>query len=295
MERAAPDTRDAFSTFLARHGHRSFTLDIAAPTFADDPSQVLRLLRGMESEGKAETGKPIPIAVPRSIPLRPIFNAVRGLAVKYVTLREDQRYYWQKSLAVSRRLYWVLAGRLVDEQVIGDRNEVFNSVHRELVDHFQGRLDGPALAASIRARQVEWEGYRRDHDRSPGGSYPLFLRGDAPLATARAQRPVWQARAVSPGMARGAARVVQSANDLALVQRGEILIAPSTDPAWTPVFSRIAGLVLERGGVLSHGAVVAREYRVPAVAGIANIAREIRDGDMIEVNGNTGVITRVEQ
>jgi pyruvate,water dikinase len=77
------------------------------------------------------------------------------------------------------------------------------------------------------------------------------------------------------------------------VQRGDILIAPATDPAWTPVFAQIAGLVVERGGVLSHSAVIAREYHVPAVAGITNIVAEIREGELIEVDASRGIVSRV--
>ena len=281
--------------FLAEHGHRSFSLDIAVPTFADDGGQVERLMHGLngtqtnhalsEAEGTDEHRKRKQL--PRLFWQRWIFNLVHQLAVKYVALREDQRYYWQKSLAVSRHLYLVLADKLVADGVLGKRDDVFYAIHAELADYFESRLTKEALARSVAARQAEWDAYRRE------SAYPLFLRGDVPLASTAAKRQIWQARATSPGIARGLARVVQSAEELGTVQRGEILIAPSTDPAWTPVFAKIAGLVLERGGVLSHSAVVAREYNVPAVAGIANIANEIQNGEMIEVDGNKGIVTRV--
>jgi pyruvate,water dikinase len=220
-----------------------------------------------------------------------------------VALREDQRYYWQKSLAVSRHLYLLLAGRLVADDVIADRNAVCYATHQELEDYFDARLTKNALAQSIAARQTEWREYAREFEQSPTASYPPFLRGDAFVAatsvastTAKAvttNAQTWRGRAVSPGIARGIARVVQSASELVRVQRGEILVAPATDPAWTPVFARIAGLVVERGGVLSHSAVVAREYRVPAVAGIPNIFAEIRDGEVIEVDGSAGMVSRI--
>jgi pyruvate,water dikinase len=110
-----------------------------------------------------------------------------------------------------------------------------------------------------------------------------------------AHTTLWRGRAISPGRARGVARVARSASELTRVQIGEILVAPSTDPAWTPVFTRIAGLVVARGGMLSHSAVVAREYRVPAVAGIEKIVDEVRDGEVIEVDGTEGIVSRVNQ
>jgi pyruvate,water dikinase len=227
-----------------------------------------------------------------------------SLARKYIALREDQRYSWQKSLAVSRHLYLLLADRLVGDSVIADRNAVFYATHKELADYFASKLPKVELAQSIMARQAEWREYQREFEQSPTESYPPFLRGDVPLVgpqnLAKVSRyapsqglQTWRGRAVSPGIARGVARVVQSARELSRVQRGEILVAPATDPAWTPVFARIAGLVVERGGVLSHSAIVAREYHIPAVAGIANIVAEIREGDVLEVDGSKGIVAIV--
>ena len=73
-----------------------------------------------------------------------------------------------------------------------------------------------------------------------------------------------------------------------------MLITRSTDPGWTPLFGRLAGLIMERGGQLSHGAVVAREYGLPAVAGIPGITAILRDGDEILVDGLTGTVTRLD-
>ena len=281
-------------TFLAEHGHRSFSLDIAIPTFAEEPAQIERLI---------QSGKPMPsskfsvFSVQLSGARRWLFNAVLSLAREYVRLREDQRYYWQKSLAVARRLYLMLADRLVADGVIAERAAVFYATHQELAEYFEGRVTQDKVARVIAARREEWRVYEREFMESPTASYPAFLRGDEPVGNARRSVPrlmaqEWRGRAVSPGIARGIARVVLSASELSRVQRGEILVAPATDPAWTPVFARIAGLIVERGGVLSHSAVVAREYRVPAVAGIAGIVDAIRDGDVIEVDGNAGMVKR---
>ncbi|MBI5649762.1 MAG: hypothetical protein HZC40_04835 [Chloroflexi bacterium] len=159
---------------------------------------------------------------------------------------------------------------------------------------FAGQINRDELTRAISARRAEWRVYEREFVESPTASYPAFLRGDTPTAKAVTTNVnEWRGRATSPGIARGIARVIRSADDLARVQRGDILIAPATDPGWTPVFARIAGLVVERGGLLSHSSVIAREYRVPAVAAIAGIVNEIREGEMIEVDGNAGTVKRV--
>ena len=76
------------------------------------------------------------------------------------------------------------------------------------------------------------------------------------------------------------------------MQPGESLVAPATDPGWTPLFLKIAGLVVETGGQMSHGAIVAREFALPAVVNLPGILQAIRDGDEIEVDGLRGEVRR---
>jgi pyruvate,water dikinase len=97
---------------------------------------------------------------------------------------------------------------------------------------------------------------------------------------------------VAAGTARGPARVIRHPRQGAALQKGEVLVAPTTDPGWTPLFLRAAGLVMETGGYLSHGAIVAREYGIPAVANLPGIMVTLHDGDPLIVDGNTGRVTR---
>jgi pyruvate,water dikinase len=99
--------------------------------------------------------------------------------------------------------------------------------------------------------------------------------------------------AASPGSAEGPARVVFSADDIGDVEDGEILVAPITAPSWAPVFAKIKATVTDIGGVMSHAAIVCREYGIPAVTGTAYATREIMTGDMIRVDGNSGTVTKL--
>ena len=95
----------------------------------------------------------------------------------------------------------------------------------------------------------------------------------------------------SPGVAEGVARVVADASDFARIQRGDILVTTMTTPAWTPLFPSLAGLVTETGGILSHAAVVAREYGLPAVVGAAGAVTAIPDGKRVRIDGTSGAIS----
>jgi pyruvate,water dikinase len=95
---------------------------------------------------------------------------------------------------------------------------------------------------------------------------------------------------VSSGVYEGVARVVEHPEE-ARMEPGEILVAPFTDPGWTPLFIHARGLVLEVGGLLTHGAIVAREYGIPAIVGVDQATSKIQTGDRIQVDGNTGIVT----
>jgi pyruvate,water dikinase len=99
----------------------------------------------------------------------------------------------------------------------------------------------------------------------------------------------------SAGVVRGTARVIRSLAEAGKLQPGDVLVAVATEPPWTPLFATASAIVTDGGGVLSHSAVVAREYRIPAVVGAGNATTTFKDGQLIEVDGNTGVAQVVSE
>jgi pyruvate,water dikinase len=95
---------------------------------------------------------------------------------------------------------------------------------------------------------------------------------------------------VSTGTVEGRARVIESMDDAAAVEPGDVLVTAHTDPSWSPLLIAVAGLVTEVGGRMTHGAVIAREYGLPAVVGVEGATARIRDGDRIRVNGTEGYV-----
>lgn len=286
-------TADALAAFLERHGHRAFSLDIAQPTFRDDPTQLLALLSNASSNGKLHASANQGLLLNAKLAaLRPSI----ALARRYAQLREDQRYYWQKGLAIVRAAYLMLGRDLAARNIVTDAHDIFYATREEIEAYYAMKSEPAELAARIEARQREWEGYAAMDKTRGQDAYPHFLRGDTPFherAKISRQQDEWHGRGVSAGTVRGVARIVREPRGLGSVAEGEILIAPSTDPAWTPVFGRLRGLVMERGGVLSHGAVVAREYHLPAVTAIAHLTHALHDGDWIEVDGTSGIVRRI--
>ncbi len=98
---------------------------------------------------------------------------------------------------------------------------------------------------------------------------------------------------VSPGIREGAVRVIRNPHG-AYLAPGEILVAPSTDPAWTPLFLTAGGLIMEAGGMLSHGSVVAREYGIPAVVGVPDATTRLHTGQQVRIDGTLGTVNLIE-
>ena len=97
--------------------------------------------------------------------------------------------------------------------------------------------------------------------------------------------------AASPGIVEGVARVLRDVNDISQVRAGEILVCPVTNPSWGPVFTKIKAAVADIGGTMSHAAIVAREYGLPAVVGTGSATKRIRTGQRIRVDGDRGVVS----
>jgi pyruvate,water dikinase len=129
-------------------------------------------------------------------------------------------------------------------------------------------------------------------EMTDGGSMvrALFKGEMSPANTSNGEMNKVKGLPGSAGLARGTARVIHSLAEASKLQPGDVLVAISTEPPWTPLFATASAIVTDSGGVLSHSAVVAREYRIPAVVGTGNATTTFKDGQLIEVDGNAGIV-----
>lgn len=188
----------------------------------------------------------------------------RYFAYKQALLREAERLVQAGTLSEKEDIYFLRLDELgevvrtndVDHDLIRDRREAFRS-YEALIPPRVLTSDGEAIAGE----------YRRE-DVPPGAMAGL---------------------PVSAGVVEGRARVVTDMAQAGL-DAGDILVTAYTDPSWTPLFLTAAGLVTEVGGLMTHGAVIAREYGLPCVVGVEKATLLIRDGQRIRVNGNAGYV-----
>ena len=188
----------------------------------------------------------------------------------------------------SRLVYRELNRRLVARGLTSSPDDMFFLLWGEIKALATGVRTPEDIAQVIEAR-------RRDYQWSQRVDVPKLQEGTPRTldATDTPHGLELDGMGVSPGRVTGVARVVTDPRSSAYIEPGEILVAPVTDVAWTPLFAQAAGLVVEVGGLLSHGSIVAREYGVPAVVGVTGATRTIRTGDRITLDGATGQVLKL--
>jgi phosphohistidine swiveling domain-containing protein len=289
-----------FEGFLHRYGHRGVAeAELNRPCWREDPAQVVALIRNNLRPGAV---RPVDV---RQRQRRAHQDAMCRLEVlswwrrKSLTLliqrartgflnRETMKDLVIRRLDRSRRVYRELNRRLVARGLTSSPEDVFFLLWDEVRDLITGVRTPEDIAQVIEAR-------RRDYRWSRQVEVPKLQEG-TPRTLDASDSPhglELGGMGVSPGRVTGIARVVTDPRSGAYLEPGEILVAPVTDVAWTPLFAQAAGLVVEVGGLLSHGSIVAREYGVPAVVGVSGATRTIRTGDRITLDGATGRVVNL--
>lgn len=305
-----PPTRaiaDRIRAFLRRHRHRGASYkDVIHPRWGDDAELLWRQIRPLvEAPGErprdandkaaqarlgAERRTRAALTGWRGLYRRPVFDWLLRHNAVYASLRDNHRFYYDNVWWLVRLGYREKGRRLAARGRLGQADDVFHLGTAEIARLFDCTLD-PALAAErIASRRREWAETLREQP-------PRFLKGGyAPYAdqAAIASGDILTGIPASPGLVEGCARIAYDIADLARLQPGDILVTRQTDPAWTPAFSRIAGLVLETGGALAHGASLCREFGLPCVTAVERAAAIIHDGDTLLLSGADGTVRIVK-
>jgi pyruvate,water dikinase len=202
---------------------------------------------------------------------------------KFIGVREYTKYFWMSYNDVFKQAILREAARLVQQTVLRDIKDVYYLSLDELLEVAES---GQANHSLIEEHKAAYRSYAA---LTPPRI--IFSDGEVPPVSYQADIPdgALAGLPVSAGIVEGRARVVQSLAQ-ANLEKGDILVTMFTDPSWTPVFVSIAGLVTEIGGMMSHGAVITREYGLPAVVGVPDATKLIRDGQRIRLNGATGYV-----
>ncbi|HEV7863143.1 MAG TPA: PEP-utilizing enzyme [Acidimicrobiia bacterium] len=288
--------RGDFDDFVAAHGYHGPTEgEISTRSWREDPAPVAQLLetyRGMDESaapaeveaGRAREREAATAALLSALPAakRPAAKFLLGATRRHIPLREVGKTAFLQLVDTARASARVVGEDLARRGVVGDPDDVFYLTVGEVLDPSLG--DGIKDAVAFRRE-------RRDEYLTVKLPDSWTGQPEAVLITAReaaAEGSEIKGLAVSPGVVEGRARVVLDPLADEPVEPGEILVCETTDPSWTSLFLVTAGLVIDIGGPLSHGAILARELGVPCVINSRIGTQVLRTGDLLRVDGDTG-------
>lgn len=218
------------------------------------------------------------------------FERLLALARQIGRITETHNYWIDRMAQARLRAFAIRVGaRLAREGVIEEPDDVLYLRRTEIRDLITSPMDRRGVVAERKADQVRWRTVKppakvgKPSTDEPSGRFSgeRFAQDDEAIV---------RGTGASAGIVTGPARIVVGPDDFERVQPGDIIIAPSSNPSWVPLFTIAGGLVTNTGGVLSHAAVVAREFDLPAVVGTGDATERIRDGQLLELDGTTGYV-----
>ncbi|MFW9968690.1 MAG: PEP/pyruvate-binding domain-containing protein [Candidatus Odinarchaeota archaeon] len=217
------------------------------------------------------------------------FSIILKNSKKYIKFREDQRFNLDKWITRNRNLFLEVGKILAQKEVISDESKIFFLYKQEIKNIILNKYNQEAIHTISPTIKERYEEFKQYENKVPS----KFLRGAIEfndILKYNKQTKIFRGLAASQGFITAPIRIVLDIDLISTVRAGEILVVARTDPGWTPVFSKIGGLITETGGILSHGAVVSREFGIPAVTNIMNACEIFKNGQIVELNGYNGTV-----
>ena len=298
----------AFSRYLDEYGFRCMNeLKLEEPTLRDRPEFAFQVIRNyVASPSGADPGAIMAreagiraaaeqraAAVIRSPIKRALFNRILRNARLGVKNRENMRFARTRIFGLVRELVRGLGSRLVEAGTIERADDAFYLTLDEIFDFVKGTAVTTRLRELVALRRAEFDQYRAEEP--PEDRFETFgmvnarnrFRGRA--VPAPAADGEMRGIPCSPGQVTNVVKVILAPTDDARLS-GEILVAGRTDPGWVPLYPSVSGLLIERGSILSHSAIVAREMGIPTIVGIPGLTTRLRTGQRVTMDGTTGVV-----
>jgi pyruvate,water dikinase len=310
--------RSAFAAnldaYVARFGDRCMNeLKLETITMGDDPAFLLGMIRTYLVQGSVDPEQALArehairseaerrVQASLGGPRKALFRWVLGHARARVRDRENLRFERTRVFGLVRRLFLAMGGHLEQAGRLATQRDVFHLTLEELLGDAERRTPTADFAGRVAARRARFERWAQETappDRfETEGAIADWLAHDPPelgsiAPTAAPGGETLKGLGCCPGVVRARVRVVHDpaeAQDL----EGRILVAERTDPGWTLLFPAVVGLLVQRGSLLSHSAIVAREMGLPCVVGIPHLLATLGDDEEVELDGTTGIVRRL--
>ncbi|MFK7768585.1 MAG: PEP/pyruvate-binding domain-containing protein [Mariniblastus sp.] len=233
-----------------------------------------------------------------SLPRKWVFKRILRNARLGVKNRENMRFARTRIYGLLRELIRAIGKQLADEKILDQSEDVFYLTLDEVWDFIKGTAVTTRLNELAKLRRSEFEDFK--NEPSPDSRFETFgfayhknsflNQNTAPVELDDDQL---KGTGCCPGTVTNSVRVLNNPSDN-LALSGEILVAERTDPGWVPLYPAVSGILIERGSILSHSAVVAREMGIPTIVGISGLLEHVADGDTVAMNGASGVVQLID-
>ena len=293
--------------FLAIHGHRTLKeFELNSVRWEEDPTPIIAMIRNYLQSDSDPTRTEQQVETQRSEFAQEIrgalkekflessfgfrwrtIEALRKAAKYYIRLRENSRFFHIMGFYAVRKKVLKIEAELLELGSLKCKDDIYYLMWPEIKALHNGELKWLDVETRIRERRMEFIRLAKMSPPKTFGIESEEIYDEQDLDQIRGQ-------GASPGEFEGIARVIMDPGIDATVLPGEVLIAPYTDPAWTPLFLTASAAVVEVGSYLSHAGTIAREYGLPCVVDAENCTERIKTGDRIIVNGSTGVVMLVD-
>ena len=302
------EINELFDEFLSHYGNRSVNeLKLEIPNIRERPEKLFSILKKMVEKEDISTiytrgrdkRKLAEKQVLKMIYSRPFpFNLFHLLLFKFllshtrrfIKYRENQRLFRSNIFGAVRELFLNIAKEFVKQGVIDREDDIFFLSHQEIFSYIFGTSVTQDLKSLVRLRKRE---FRKNQYRELPERFTTVVPPYIHLPSGKEEEFPGELKGLgcSPGAVKGRVQIIKDPYSQEI--KGDIMVAPQTDPGWLPIFPLFKGIIVERGSLLSHSAIVAREIGIPAVVGVRGVTRILKDGDMVEMDGSKGVIRKL--
>jgi phosphohistidine swiveling domain-containing protein len=286
-------------------------LKLETISYTQEPAQFIRVLKSYVETGitKKSTSNNIENelrsnaekALNDTLKTKPIkkwrLKSTLRKARDLVSSRENLRYERTRAFGIVRAIFSNMGTRFYAESIIDNPRDIFFLTKEEIFSFIEGRAVTQNIKALIALRKAEFAGY--EQQESPSERFPTYgvvYHANDFFSTQKLEAIEGDLKGIGccPGRVRAKVRVVTDPKSVRSLD-GDILVTSSTDPGWVTLFPSAGGIIVERGSLLSHSAIVSREMGIPCIVSVTGLLKTLKTGDIVEMDGSTGVIARIVQ
>jgi pyruvate,water dikinase len=301
-----PGIKKQVDEYILKFGERCVgELKLETVTYRQNPAAFIRIIRSYVQQGVTESSrngsieeelrKNAEAQVRKALSAKPVKRMIFGYFLRkariLVSQRENLRYERTRGFGMVRQIFCAIGDRFYAEGMIGHPRDIFYLTKEEIFDHIRGTSVNGDIRRLIALRKEEYRGFEKEEPAERIVTYGTVYHGNSFRQQKKeaALQGDLKGTGCCPGRVKAKVRVVKDPNEVENLN-GDILVTSSTDPGWVTLFPTASAILVERGSLLSHSAIVSREMGKPCIVGITGLLERLASGDEVEMDGSTGEV-----